>query len=155
MDAHGVSERKAGRLHRRVYDVTGPNHLWHIDTNHKLVRWRFIIVGGIDRFSRLVMFLRCTDNNTAETILQCFLSCVEKYGVPNRIRSDKGMENVSVADYMLSNKGSGSILTGNSTHNQRIEKLWRDVYDGFLFIFKTYFIIWRIIIFWTHSTQFI
>ena len=27
MDAHGVSERKAGRLHRRVYDVTGPNHL--------------------------------------------------------------------------------------------------------------------------------
>ena len=72
MDTHGVLERKAGRLHRRVYDVTGPNHLWHIDTNHKLVRWRFIMVAGIDGFSRLVMFLRCTDNNTAETVLQCF-----------------------------------------------------------------------------------
>lgn len=139
MDAHGVCERQAGRLHRRVYDVTGPNHLWHIDTNHKLVRWRFIIVGGIDGFSRLVTFLRCTDNNTAETVLQCFLSGVEKYGLPNRVRSDKGMENISVADYMLSNKGDGSMLTGKSTHNQRIERLWRDVYDGVLVYFYNLF----------------
>ena len=50
MDAHDVSERKAGRLYRRVYDVTDPKLLWHIDTNHKLVRWRFIIVCGIDGF---------------------------------------------------------------------------------------------------------
>ena len=54
------------------------------------------------------------------------------YGVPNRVRSDKGMENVSVADYMLSNKGSWSMLTGKSTHNQRIERLCKDVYDGVL-----------------------
>ena len=59
MDTHGVRDRQAGRLHRRVYNVMGPNHLWHIDTNHKLVRWQFIIVGGIDGFSRLVMFLKC------------------------------------------------------------------------------------------------
>ena len=83
MDTHGVRDRQAGRLHRRVYNVMGPNHLWHIDTNHKLVRWQFIIVGGIDGFSRLVMFLKCTDNNTSETVLQCFLSGVEKYGIPN------------------------------------------------------------------------
>lgn len=38
MDERGVCERQAGRLHRRVYNVTGPNHLWHIDTNYKLVR---------------------------------------------------------------------------------------------------------------------
>lgn len=51
MDAHGVSERKGGRLRRRVYDVANPNNLWHKDTNHKLVRWRFIIERGIDGFS--------------------------------------------------------------------------------------------------------
>ena len=34
-----VTARQKGRLHRRVYNVQGPNHLWHIDTNHKLVRW--------------------------------------------------------------------------------------------------------------------
>ena len=139
MDTHGVRDRQAGRLHRRVYNVMGPNHLWHIDTNHKLVRWQFIIVGGIDGFSRLVMFLKCTDNNTSETVLQCFLSGVEKYGIPNRVRSDKGMENVSVADYMLSKKGQEGMLTGKSTHNQRIERLWRDVYDGVLIFFYNLF----------------
>ena len=51
IDQHGVPERKAGRLKRRVYNVMGPNQLWHVDTYHKLVRLRFIIVGGIDGFS--------------------------------------------------------------------------------------------------------
>lgn len=27
---------------------------------------------------------------------------------------------------------SGSMLTGKSTHNQRVERLWRDVYEGVL-----------------------
>ena len=44
VDGDGVEGRSKGRLKRRVYDVKGPNHLWHIDTNHKLVRWNFIIV---------------------------------------------------------------------------------------------------------------
>jgi len=52
----GVSERKRGRLHRRVYEVMGPNHLWHIDTNHKLIRWRVVVAGGIDGYSRMVTF---------------------------------------------------------------------------------------------------
>lgn len=64
---------------------------------------------------------------------------MEQYGLPNRVRSDKGMENISVADYMLSKKGHGSMLTGKSTHNQRIERLWRDVYDGVLVYFYNLF----------------
>ncbi|CAG2229368.1 unnamed protein product [Mytilus edulis] len=51
IDSSGVRARKAGRLHRRTYNVMAPNHLWHIDTNHKLIRWRFVIIGGIDGFS--------------------------------------------------------------------------------------------------------
>lgn len=38
VDQEGVKERKKGSLKRRVYNVQGPNHLWHVDTNHKLVR---------------------------------------------------------------------------------------------------------------------
>ena len=38
IDYVGTRERKTGRLHRRVYNVRAPNHLWHMDTNHKLVR---------------------------------------------------------------------------------------------------------------------
>ena len=90
MDSRGVRERQTGRLHRRVYNVMGPN-LRYIDTNHKLVRWRFVIVGGIDGFSRLIMFLKCTDNNISQTLLQCYLSGVDRFVIPSRVRFDKWM----------------------------------------------------------------
>lgn len=31
IDLIGTTERKSGRLHRRVYNVMAPNHLWHIN----------------------------------------------------------------------------------------------------------------------------
>lgn len=129
-----MKERRRGRLHRRVYNVIGPNHLWHVDTNHKLIRWHLVIAGGIDGFSRLITFLQCTDNNRAETILNCFLKGVDQFGIPLRVRSDQGMENSKIADYMISTRGANcnSMITGKSTHNQRIERLWRDVYEGVL-----------------------
>ena len=134
VDGEGVENRRKGRLNRRVYNVKGPNHLWHVDTNHKLVRWNFIIVGGIDGFSRLPVMLACTNNNKSETLLSCFLGAVSEYGLPSRVRTDKGLENVLIADLMIEKRGSGrgSIITGPSTHNQRIERLWRDVFQGVL-----------------------
>ena len=65
-----MPERKDRRLHGRLYNVKGPNHLWHIDTSHKLIRW-YLIIGVIDGFSRLPIKLECR-NNKAETVLQCF-----------------------------------------------------------------------------------
>ena len=66
------------------------------------------------------------------TFLACFLKGAHTYDLPNRVRSDKGRENVLVADYMIKKRlpGRGSIITGPSTHNQRIERLWRDVFYG-------------------------
>ena len=85
VDDIGVKECKKNRLHRRIYNVQGPNNLWHIDTNHKLVRWYFIITGVVDGFSRLPVAFECTSNNKAITVLNCFLKGVEEYGLPSRI----------------------------------------------------------------------
>ena len=93
----------------------GPNHLWHIDTNHKLVRWYLVIVGVIDGFSRLPVAIECQNNNKAETVLQCFLKGVELFGLPSRVHSHKGRENNYhvVADYMITRRGAnrGSMIT--------------------------------------------
>lgn len=104
--------------------------LRHIDGNHKLIEpYRIVIHGGIDGFSRLVVYLRASTNNRANTVFSYFQEATAKYNVPSRVRSDLGMENYEVGRFMLETRGlnRGSIITGSSVHNQRIERLWRDV----------------------------
>ena len=57
---------------------------------------------------------------------------MELYGLPSRVRSDRGSENVDVADFMIAQRGAGrgSFICGRSVHNQRIERMWRDVFSG-------------------------
>ncbi|XP_048854383.1 uncharacterized protein LOC125722239 isoform X3 [Brienomyrus brachyistius] len=109
-------------LYRRQYSVPAPNCMWHIDGNHKLIRWRFIIHGGIDGFSRLVVYLTADTNNRADTVLHAFLDAVRQYGLPSRVRSDKGGENFEVAHFMVQTQGENrnSHITGRSVHNQRL-----------------------------------
>ncbi|ROI16569.1 hypothetical protein DPX16_22546 [Anabarilius grahami] len=59
MDPAGTLIRRRRLIRRRVYNVRGSNHLWHIDSNHKLIAWRFVLHGCIDGFSRTVIYLRC------------------------------------------------------------------------------------------------
>ena len=93
-----------------------------------------MIHGAIDGYSRLIVFLKASNNNKAATVCQLFIESVSKFGLPSRVRSDKGGENVDVARYMLSHPlcgpDRGSHITGRSIHNQRIERLWRDVFFG-------------------------
>ena len=117
---------------RRVYYVPWPNSVWHMDGHHSLIRWGMVVHGCIDGFSRKIMFLKCSSNNCAETVLELFSNAVEDHNNfwPSRIRVDRGVENVRVCDVMVEMRGSGrgSFIAGPSTRNQRIERLWRDVF---------------------------
>ncbi|KAG6806455.1 hypothetical protein H0H92_011282, partial [Tricholoma furcatifolium] len=117
------------RIRRRVYNVPGPNSLWHHDGQHGLIRWGIVIHGFIDGYSRLITGLRAHNNNAAQTVLNLFLEASQIYGVPSRLRGDHGLENLFVAAWMEENMGygRGSYLWGRSVHNVRIERLWVDV----------------------------
>ena len=56
VDPIGRSIRKRYAICRRVYNVRGPNHLWQIDSNHKLISQRFVIHGCIDGLSRMIIY---------------------------------------------------------------------------------------------------
>lgn len=134
VDPNGVSERRKQSLHRREYYVPGPNSLWHIDGNHKLIRWRIVIHGGVDGYSRIPVFLSCANSNSSMTMFTAFAKGLMEYGLPQKVRSDKGGENSMVCSFMMNHplRGPerGAFITGRSVHNQRIERFWKDLFTG-------------------------
>ena len=112
-----------------------------LDSHHKLIRWRIVTHGAIDGYSRLITYLRASTNNAAKTVYEAFLSAVEKYQLPSRVRADQGTENILVAQHMLERRGAErrSMITGSSVHNQRIERLWRDMHRSVTILFYKLF----------------
>ncbi|KAL1277179.1 hypothetical protein QQF64_023852 [Cirrhinus molitorella] len=107
-----------------------PLSLVHVDTNHKLIRYNIVIFGGVDGFSRKILYLNAATNNRASTAFSFFLEATHRHGLPLRVRADQGVENVDIARFMFTVCGNnrGSFISGKSIHNQRIERLWRDVW---------------------------
>ena len=129
IDHERTIERRSHTINRRTYMVAAPNAMWHVDGNHKLIRWRFVIHAGVDGFSRIITYIFCANNNKSTTVLEAFSMGVSQFGIPNCVRSDHGGENVGIWRYMLGvhSENDSCVLTGSSTHNERVERLWRDV----------------------------
>ena len=131
VDHEGSEERRRlnqRRIVRRVYNVRGPHHLWHMDGHHKLIRYGLVTHGCIDGFSRFIVYLKIANSNSSTVPLQFFRNAVnELQTFPYRMRSDHGGGNALVADCVIYHRGPNSHLCSSSRHNTRIERLWREV----------------------------
>ena len=45
----------------------------------------------------MIVYLECLTNNQSLTVYRLFRVATEEYGVPSRVRSDKGGENILVS----------------------------------------------------------
>ena len=104
--------------------------------NHKLTRYRFVVHCCVDGYSRVIVYATLTDNNRADTVLELFIKGVQEFGLPSRVRSDHGLENVGVAQYMLENRGlnRGGIITGSFVHNCRVERAYNEMFTLVSFV---------------------
>ena len=79
----------------------------------------------------MIVYLKCVDNNRAASVFDAFIAAVCVHGLPSHVRSDLGGENMEVWRYMVEEHSSDSaVITGSSTHNQRIERMWRDYFQS-------------------------
>ena len=62
-----------------------------------------VVHGGIDGYSRMIVYLSSSTNNRALTVYSLFRKATEEYGIPSRVRSDKGGENVLVCQCKIIN----------------------------------------------------
>ena len=82
-----------------------------------------------DGKTRTIVFLHSASNNLAATVLHHLQCAVNQYGLPERVRTDRGGENVDVWCFMIQmHEITSSVIAGSSTHNVHIEHLWRDTF---------------------------
>lgn len=97
--------REPHPVERRVYYVPFVNSVWHIDGQHKLIRWKFVIHAAIDGKSHLIPYMSVASNNWPETVCDLFKGGIDRWGWPSRVRADHGGENVGVRALMEEVRG--------------------------------------------------
>ena len=81
-------------------------------------------------FLRLITYCWCSSNNRTETVLQLFNDAVTKYGLSLKVRTDQGIENVSVWEHMYHiHENSNAVVLVN----QFIIKGWKDYAETFTY----------------------
>ena len=129
-----VEQRRRRRFQRRDYVNPGPNFCWHVDGYDKLKKYGFAKHGGIDGYSRRLMWLHVgvTNNHPQVTALYFARTVSQLKIVPCLLRCDRGTENVHLEKMQKFWRRNGtdmfagvnSFLYGRSTANQRIEAFW-------------------------------
>ena len=75
----------------------------------------------------MITYLKAAPNNRSQTVLHAFLEAIDEFGLPFRVRMDKGGKNVGVASFMTEHPergpDRGSAIVGRSVHNHQFEHL--------------------------------
>ena len=109
-------------------------------------------------YSRVIVYLSRSVDNTSTMVLKLFEEAVAEWGLQSRVRGDMGVENRPVANYMLNHPARGpshgNYITGRSVHNSRIEWLWRHMYKAVLSpCFMIFLILWKVVEYWIQITS--
>ena len=135
LDPQGLEDRRNAKHRKRgQYRVPGPNAIWAADGHDKLAEWGFQIYGIIDAYSRYIIHVFVgTSNRTMIAVLMYYLLAVEVFGVPLKLRTDKGVETLLMAEAQLHFREDQEgremevrecHLFGPSTRNTKIESWW-------------------------------
>ena len=55
-----------------------------------------MVHGCVDGFTRIPVYVACSTNIKASTVLGCFLDAVAQWGLPSCVHINRGGENVDV-----------------------------------------------------------
>ena len=92
-----------------------------MDGHHKL-RWKLVTHGAIDGKARTIVFLKCSSNNRAGTVLHQFMLAIERFCLSSCIRIR--VEKADVWRYMLHMHNTlAAVIAESSTRNEHIERL--------------------------------
>ncbi|KAJ7361962.1 hypothetical protein OS493_014610 [Desmophyllum pertusum] len=114
LDYQGMQNRRRQALQRRVFFSKGSNWVWSLDRWDKLKEFDIYVYGGIDTFSRRLLWLHAFTSNRDPYIVAKYyfqFVCSEKGNKDRRNHGD---------DYAFSR----SHQYGPSTLNQTIESWW-------------------------------
>ncbi|KAM9537081.1 uncharacterized protein ACWYII_040817 isoform 1-T1 [Salvelinus alpinus] len=91
---------------RQMADVLNVSH----SVGQGRMRWRIVIHGAVDGYSRLVVFLKASDNNKSATVMESFEAAITSYGVPSRVRCDRVVKTtISVTSWSSSGVVRGKV----------------------------------------------
>ena len=128
IDPVGRDLRRRRLVYRRRVPKVRPMWCAHVDGHHKLDFVKLCIHGMIDGFSRKVLFLWCSNNNSAHTVLDLYYEASLVHGVPEKLYTDFGGENNGAGKFQVAvRENPESWKKVKSTTNVRIERFWADM----------------------------
>uniref|UniRef100_A0A1X7VBP6 Integrase core domain-containing protein n=1 Tax=Amphimedon queenslandica TaxID=400682 RepID=A0A1X7VBP6_AMPQE len=89
IDLDGSVLRRLRVFNRKEYSVSGPLAFYHIDGNHKLIRWIIVVNTRIDGYSRRIVYLQHMIT-IMQQLFSNYLLMLLELGLPSRVQAGSG-----------------------------------------------------------------